>query len=258
MNKDIKWLKEELDKSTTGFNGRELSRYEMGRLDGYTHASMLLDELDEQETLSQEWIDRFEQFRAYVQEQRDLSYGVELGATGGYTGRIANQYDGLLEMIEEYEEHNPIAIQKLLVSKPKKPIIPKFVAVWIEETKKQGKSLVFAITHIYYKNEIGKSPNKEEKKIFQWMELDYNEEVFARAWLDGYEVEKEKAYHVVNKENYFMLRKDDGLVVTVVTMQVSPAMSRDKYGKDTRFMLTEKEIKDYDERYWAFAEEVTE
>lgn len=47
MNKDIKWLKEELDKSTTGFNDRELSRYEMGRLDGYTHASMLLDELDE-------------------------------------------------------------------------------------------------------------------------------------------------------------------------------------------------------------------
>ena len=141
------------------------------------------------------------------------------------------------------------------LDEPEKPVIPKFVAVWIEETKKQGKSLVFAITHIYYKNEIGKSPNKEEKKIFQWMELAYNEEVFARAWIDGYEVEKEKAYHVVNKENYFMLRKYDGLVDI---LHVSPSMSRDEYRKDTRFMLTEQEIKDYDDRFWAFAEEVTE
>ena len=183
--KDKNWLNKELDKSITGFNGRELSRYEMGRLDGYTHASMLLDELDE----------------------------------------------------------------------PEKPVIPKFVANWIEETKKQGKSLVFAITHIYYKNEIGKSPNKEENKIFQWMELAYNEEVFALAWIDGYEVEKEKLYHVVNKENYFMLRKYDGLVDILHT---SSSMSRDEYGKDTRFMLTEKEIKDYDERFWAFAQEVME
>lgn len=140
------------------------------------------------------------------------------------------------------------------LDEPTKPVIPQFVAVWIEETKKQGKSLVFAITHIYYKNEIGKSPNKEEKKIFQWMELAYNEEVFARAWIDGYEVEKEKLYHVVNKENYFMLRKYDGLV----ELHTSPSMSRDKHGKDTRFMLTEKEIKDYDERYIPFMVPVDE
>lgn len=148
----------------------------------------------------------------------------------------------VLELIDQLDE-------------PEKPVIPKFIANWIEETKKQGKSLVFAITHIYYKNEIGKSPNKEENKIFQWMELAYNEEVFARAWIDGYEVEKEKRYHVVNKENYFMLRKYDGLVDI---MRVSSSMSRDEYGKDTSFMLTEKEIKDYDGRYWAFAQEVME
>ena len=71
----------------------------------------------------------------------------------------------------------------------------------------------------------------------------------------GYEVEKEKLYHVVNKENYFMLRKYDGLVDI---MQVSSTVSRDEFGKDTRFMLTEQEIKDFDKRYWAFAEEVTD
>lgn len=49
MKKDKEWLKKALDKSITGFNGRELSRYETGRLDGYTHATMLIDQLDEPE-----------------------------------------------------------------------------------------------------------------------------------------------------------------------------------------------------------------
>lgn len=53
MKKDKEWLKKELDKSTTGFNGRELGRYEMGRLDGYTHASMLIDQLDEPDERTQ-------------------------------------------------------------------------------------------------------------------------------------------------------------------------------------------------------------
>lgn len=98
------------------------------------------------------------------------------------------------------------------LDEPEKPVIPKFIANWIEETKKQGKSLVFAITHIYYKNEIGKSPNKEEKKIFQWMELAYNEEVFARAWIDGYEVEKEKLYHVRAGIRYVRFNLDGSII----------------------------------------------
>lgn len=96
---------------------------------------------------------------------------------------VVEQYRQIMELINQLDE-------------PRKPVIPQFVAVWIEETKKQSKSLVFAITHIYDNNEIGKSPNKEEKRIFQWMELADNEEVFARAWLDGYEVEKEILWEI--------------------------------------------------------------
>lgn len=74
------------------------------------------------------------------------------------------------------------------------PVIPLFVADWIAEVKKQDKSLVFAIAHIYDKNAMGETPSEEEKRIFLWMELADNEEVFARAWLDGFTVEEEPLY----------------------------------------------------------------
>ena len=121
------------------------------------------------------------------------------------------------------------------------------MADWIEECKEEGMSL------------FGALDNYGTEELHAWKFANSikmaNAEIFARAWLDGYEVEKEKLYHVVNKENYFMLRKYDGLVDILHT---SSSMSRDEYGKDTRFMLTEKEIKDYDERFWAFAQEVME
>ena len=87
MKKDIEWLKKELDKSTTGFNGRGLSRYEMGRLDGYTHASMLLDELDEPEKVAipqhvTDWLDAYNLYgNNPLREYRDLENDFNEGWT---------------------------------------------------------------------------------------------------------------------------------------------------------------------------------
>ncbi len=36
----------------------------------------------------------------------------------------------------------------------------------------------------------------EKKEIREWLEYKNNQDLFARAWLDGYEVEKEKRYLV--------------------------------------------------------------
>lgn len=38
---------------------------------------------------------------------------------------------------------------------------------------------------------------KESKKLKEWLHNDRNQETFVRAWLDGYEVEKEKQYEVI-------------------------------------------------------------
>ena len=136
------------------------------------------------------------------------------------------------------------------------PVIPKFVANWIEETKKQYKTLIFAFTHIYDKNEIDESPNKEENRIFQWMESANNEEVFARAWLDGFTVETEQKYYVINNDQRMMLvRMMDGKTIT----EADPFKLEDMYEAEKKaHRLTEKEIKDYDERYIPFMVPVDE
>lgn len=68
--------------------------------------------------------------------------------------------------------------------------VPQFVADWIEKCK-SGLSIRQAISQVYVSNEVD-----------DWLtEVDadgafVNQETFARAWLDGYEVEEEKRYLV--------------------------------------------------------------
>lgn len=74
------------------------------------------------------------------------------------------------------------------IDEPEKPVIPQFVADWIEECKKQRRSL---------RDSISKSaPFAVASWLMHFGErYNYkNQDIFARAWLDGYEVEKEKLY----------------------------------------------------------------
>lgn len=74
-----------------------------------------------------------------------------------------------------------------------KPVIPQFVADWIEYCKTNGIALGYALYC---------STKASDKRTYRWIvkNLD-NQEIFARAWLDGYEVEKEKRYRVKLKSN---------------------------------------------------------
>ncbi|AWX47322.1 MULTISPECIES: DUF1642 domain-containing protein [Enterococcus] len=73
------------------------------------------------------------------------------------------------------------------VDEPQKPVVPKFVAEWIEYAKKKGDSLAISFKpwNLY---------GVEYSKVDRWIED--NQETFARAWLDGYEVEKIQKYIV--------------------------------------------------------------
>ena len=127
---------------------------------------------------------------------------------------------------------------------PTKPVVPQFVADYIEQSKKDNDSInqVFAFID-----------DKEDKDLWRWLfpsmyeEKRANQEVFMRAWLDGYEVEKQKKYHIYDKstKGYLGYNADK----TRLSWYTS------KFPND---VFTEKEIKAIDERYWAFAEEVTE
>ncbi len=89
-----------------------------------------------------------------------------------------------------------ITLMKKL-DEPQKPVVPKFVAEWIEYAKKKGDSLAISFKpwNLY---------GVEYSKADRWIED--NQETFARAWLDGYEVEESK--WVVN-EGDLVIRKGE-------------------------------------------------
>ena len=65
----------------------------------------------------------------------------------------------------------------------KKVTVPQFVADWIERSKQEGRNLRNAL-------------NNGGEKMRLWFLEQENYDLFARAWLDGYTVEKEKKYIV--------------------------------------------------------------
>lgn len=80
-----------------------------------------------------------------------------------------------------------------MLKKFEKVTIPQFAADWIEKCKVIKK---FKASLAYALNSEVWSENNLSDKCIDWLYNANNQEIFARAWLDGYEVEKEKRYLV--------------------------------------------------------------
>ena len=90
-------------------------------------------------------------------------------------------------------------------------------------------------------------------KADRWIED--NQETFARAWLDGYEVEKEPLYTVtinLDLKYHLVVDEGDGNDEIITTLTTTDGV----FGY--RYFLTEKEIKSADENLWKFAVPVEE
>ena len=133
---------------------------------------------------------------------------------------------------------------------PEKVVVPKYVADWIEDCKSRGLGLSDLLN--YWTSSVIPT------EVIDFIEYDFTkigcghkeQELLAKAWLEGYEVENEPLYHVATKDGKLMLSKYEHVV------SVTPApvvMTIKDYGHKPYYQLTEKEIKDYDERYWPFA-----
>lgn len=70
-----------------------------------------------------------------------------------------------------------------LLDEPQKVTVPQYVTDWIERSKQEKRNLRNALN------------NGGEKMRLWFLDLE-NYDTFARAWLDGYEIEKEKRYMV--------------------------------------------------------------
>ena len=85
------------------------------------------------------------------------------------------------------------------LDEPQKPVVPQFVADWIEECKNDDFHLFGAMEEM----------SLHQKKLDYWFREDDNMELFARAWLDGYTVEKEPKYTVKCKTTKQYLSNDE-------------------------------------------------
>ncbi|HEL6781614.1 TPA: DUF1642 domain-containing protein [Listeria monocytogenes] len=142
----------------------------------------------------------------------------------------------------------------------KLPVVPLYVGEWIAESKEVDRTLIGAI----------KIENKHMPRLMvRWL-LDNadNQVLFARAWSGKYEVEDEPLYYVRLPLAYWDEDKAElediyrylRLNVTSEETEISGRTTVSEWQKADgwRTQLTEKQIKDIDEAYWAFRVPVEE
>lgn len=167
--KNIEWLKEETEKRIKTIESDNISfvgseYYDEGYIDGMRNVLYRINQLDEPETLSQEWIDENKEFYRRA-------------------GRGEVEYIGYIRVDK---------LENLLVAKQEKVKIPQFVADWHKQNKHY--TLSAKIKSIidwedervidWYENCEGKYPNSSANA----------QETIALMDIVGYEIEKPKKY----------------------------------------------------------------
>ncbi|UMU17987.1 DUF1642 domain-containing protein [Lactococcus lactis] len=142
---------------------------------------------------------------------------------------------------KEYWEKEVEAIKSQLQQQAL-PVVPECVAEFIEDCKKEGDCLfgIFA--------DATRVEHDMPDLVYFWLgDEGNNDELFARAWLDGYTVEKPQLFYIELPNVYGLKNK-----VSVSKVENGTIVEFSN-GKNYALKLTEQEIKSIDERYWQFA-----
>lgn len=110
------------------------------------------------------------------------------GKWNGKTGELARQI--FLEDLKQLDEPKPVKV-------------PQCVADWIEVCKEHLTTSLYTAMNPNFMKE-----NNQSFDLILWIKKTSNQEIFARAWIFGYEVEKEKRYLVkmkgMSEENTYL------------------------------------------------------
>ena len=165
MKKDITWAREQINKERDLLNGtryeKEVDDLTTGILFGLKKALNVINQLDEPEVLSQEWIDEH------------IDYADVGGDTSVYTCR---------------------RLKSLLVPKQELPVIPKYVAEWITNHREkfdlypalrilENNTLVWGEIYEWYRMNTHKFVN-----AYLTGEYEVDEEPMYQALIKGHEV----------------------------------------------------------------------
>ena len=119
------------------------------------------------------------------------------------------------------------------------PVVPEFVAEWIECVKGKNNNALALL-------DDDNMPDDVNEWLF-FQRNDDNINLILRAWLDGYTVEKPQLFYIELPNVY-------GLSVSVFVSKVENGTILEfTKGKNYALAFTEQEIKSIDERYWQFA-----
>lgn len=142
------------------------------------------------------------------------------------------------------------------IDEPQKPVVPKFVADWVDNSRE-------------YSFDFGEWFDYENQpsKVYDWLnpenkrQAELNTLALVTLIVNGpnaVEIKQEKLYTVkVLDSTLFKMTSDNHVRYKLVGENAIPLES--KIGNYTfEVNLTEKEIKEADERLWKFAEEVEE
>ncbi|EAC8223453.1 DUF1642 domain-containing protein [Listeria monocytogenes] len=159
--------------------------------------------------------------------------------SGWYNGKEFGTGNSLVKVSKD----KIIATKDCFIAKEKEAElveVPQLVGDFLENhSKEDGHTLHDLLCDLLT------SRDSLDENVYDWIMEKNNEngELLARAWLDGYEVEKEPLYYV--KLPYF----------GYVTNRMDYTLSQ---SKTDAVMLNESKIKRMDERYWQFAVPVEE
>ncbi len=87
-----------------------------------------------------------------------------------------------------------------------KPVVPKFVAEWIEQAKKERQSLYEAVYNIESSTYYHKYDNATYQWMFEGALHDEHQELFAEAYMHGYEVEKGPLWAIKNADGNYLTK----------------------------------------------------
>ena len=161
---------------------------------------------------------------------------------GHVIGRAADTlgYQGLMVQLENLDV---VEIDKNLVHKdinePQKVTVPQFVADWIEYFKNcKGKLYGSTSPFSYYGRAILEDFEGDYEEVLRWIRD--NSDIYARAWLDGYTVEKEKRYYVRFKG----MESGDFNYLNFIKFQHAWVLSSLKIDKKFRTEHTKKQLEE--------------